>query len=192
MLRPPDEYSCEDRGQEKRMLQKVFFLLRSGKIYCVIRFGRFKILHLKGTSVDIFSEAKRSEVMSGIRSTGNKTTEIPLARAMRSAGVRGWRRHVSVRLGSKSVRPDFVFSRQRLVVFVDGCFWHGCPQHGTRPKSNREFWDRKLDANIARDARLDSSLKSEGWSVLRFWEHAVKADSDGCARKIALHLGFPA
>ncbi|NBT57843.1 very short patch repair endonuclease [bacterium] len=170
------------------MLQKAFVLLRNNEIFFVFGFCQIKILHLKGNSVDIFSQSKRSEVMSRIRSKGNKTTEVPLQKAMRIAGVKGWRRHLPVQIGSRSVRPDFVFPRQRIAVFVDGCFWHGCPEHGTRPKSNREFWDQKLESNIARDIRVGKALKSSGWIVLRFWEHSVKRDSAKCAGKIAREL----
>ncbi len=72
------------------------------------------------------------------------------------------------------VRPDFVFRLQRLVVFVDGCFWHGCPAHYTRPKARRAFWDAKIAANRARDRRIDRALRAAGWRVLHLWEHALK------------------
>jgi DNA mismatch endonuclease (patch repair protein) len=176
------------RPEEERMLQESFVLFRIREIFFVFGFCQIKILHLKGKFVDIFSEAKRSEVMSRIRSKGNKTTEVPLQKAMRIASVKGWRRHLPVQIGSRSVRPDFVFPRHRIAVFVDGCFWHGCPEHGSRPKSNREFWDLKLKSNMARDIRVGKALKSSGWTVLRFWEHSVKKDSAKCARKIAREL----
>ena len=66
---------------------------------------------------------------------------------------------------------DVVFTRQRLAVFIDGCFWHGCPLHRTRPTRNAEFWGEKLDRNAARDADTTSRLEAAGWTVLRFWEH---------------------
>ena len=74
-----------------------------------------------------------------------------------------------------AVRPDFVFRRERLVVFVDGCFWHGCSAHYTRPKARRAFWDAKIAANRARDRRVDRALRASGWRVLHVWEHALKA-----------------
>jgi DNA mismatch endonuclease (patch repair protein) len=73
------------------------------------------------------------------------------------------------------VRPDFVFRSERLVVFVDGCFWHGCPAHYTRPKARRVFWDAKIAANRARDRRVDRALRMAGWRVLHLWEHALEA-----------------
>lgn len=83
-----------------------------------------------------------------------------------------------------SYRPDFVFRKERIVVFTDGCFWHCCPLHGNRPKSNRDFWDRKLDSNKARDAKADEELSDSGWRVLRFWEHSVKSDPESCVLEV--------
>ena len=89
---------------------------------------------------------------------------------------RGYRPATVHRLPSTdSVRPDFVFRKQRLVLFVDGCFWHGCPAHYTRPKARRAFWDAKIAANRARDRRVDRALRASGWRVLHVWEHALKA-----------------
>lgn len=170
------------------MLQKALFFFGSCEVLFIFGLRQIQILHLKGNSVDIFSDDKRSDIMSRIRSKGNKTTEMPLLKEMRIAGIKGWRRHVPIRIGSRSVRPDFVFSRHRIAVFVDGCFWHGCPEHGTRPQSNREFWSQKIEANISRDARVNKALRSAGWTVLRFWEHSTKKDSAKCAKKIARTL----
>ena len=72
------------------------------------------------------------------------------------------------------VRPDFVFRPARLAVFVDGCFWHGCPQHGTQPKGNAAFWKVKFARNQARDRRVNRALRRAGWHVLRIWEHALR------------------
>jgi len=68
-------------------------------------------------------------------------------------------------------RADVAFTRARLAVFVDGCFWHGCPRHGTRPKANAEWWGNKLEANVARDRDTDNRLAAAGWRVVRLWEH---------------------
>jgi len=188
---------------------------------------------------DVFTKAKRSEVMSRIRSRGNKDTELALARLLRANGISGWRRHVLVRAtversklrvesGRKqsrtsprpspqrfvfsrttltrsattlsrshgrgnergagvrrrntqlptlnaqlTVRPDFVFRKLRTVIFVDGCFWHGCPKHATMPKNNREFWRRKLSGNRTRDGLVTRALRRAGWRVLRVWEHQL-------------------
>lgn len=122
--------------------------------------------------------------MSRIRSWGNRSTEGRLVALMKGAGITGWRRQVELSLkvpGSEfsvprsrgKVRPDFVFRRERVVVLVDGCFWHGCPRHATRPKQNRTFWDAKIAGNKARDARVSRGLRKAGWKVLRIWECAL-------------------
>jgi len=110
------------------------------------------------TVADVFTKAKRSKVMAAIRSTGNKDTEIKLAKILRAAGITGWRRHEKL-----PGRPDFAFRRERLAVFVDGCFWHGCRKHCRMPKTNTAFW--KLVCFI---------LRKRGWRVLRLWEHSLK------------------
>ena len=118
---------------------------------------------------DVFTKTKRSAVMARIRGTGNKDTELRLIALMRAHGITGWRRHRPL-FG----KPDFVFPKQKLAVFVDGCFWHGCPQHFTRPKTRQEFWDAKIAANQARDRLVTCTLRSRGWRVLRLWEHALR------------------
>jgi DNA mismatch endonuclease, patch repair protein len=115
---------------------------------------------------DVFTKAKRSEVMSKIRGKGNKDTEVALAKLFRANGITGWRRHYPI-----EGKPDFAFPKHKLAVFVDGCFWHGCPKHGVQPKGNKEFWLTKLEANKARDRKVNRLLRSSGWHVLRIWEH---------------------
>ena len=117
---------------------------------------------------DVFTKSKRSEVMSRIRGRGNKNTEVALAKLLRANGITGWRRHQPV-FG----KPDFIFREVRLAVFVDGCFWHGCPRHASIPKSNGAFWRRKLAANKARDRLVTRTLRARGWHVLRIWEHEL-------------------
>ena len=135
---------------------------------------------------DVFSPEKRSEVMSLIRSKGNSSTEKRLLALMREAGIKGWRRHMPLRFETRQadpcdglrprvgrVRPDFVFRRERVAVFVDGCFWHGCPRHATQPRQNRKFWREKIARNQARDALTTQGLRRKGWRVLRIWECAL-------------------
>lgn len=133
---------------------------------------------------DVFTPEKRSQVMSLIRSTGNKDTELRLMLLLRAAGIKGWRRHAPVTVPDTSrhaarpllkVKPDFVFWRLRVAVFVDGCFWHGCPRCYVRPKQNRKFWDAKVTANRARDTKVTRQLRKAGWRVLRLWECALTA-----------------
>lgn len=117
---------------------------------------------------DVWTRKKRSEVMSLVRSHGNKDTELVLARLFRQNKITGWRRHLDL-----PGKPDFSFRKQRLAVFVDGCFWHGCPKHGRQPKSNRAFWQRKFSANKSRDKIVNQTLRLAGWRVLRIWEHEL-------------------
>jgi DNA mismatch endonuclease (patch repair protein) len=87
------------------------------------------------------------------------------------------------------VRPDFVFRKQRTVIFVDGCFWHGCPKHATKPKNNRAFWQRKLAANKTRDRVVTRTLRTQGWRVLRVWEHELaKKNETQLVRRILERL----
>lgn len=74
--------------------------------------------------------------------------------------------------GNRPIRPDVVFTKLRICCFIDGCWWHGCPQHGRRPtKTNRAYWNAKITRNVERDAEQQSALEAAGWTVLRFWEH---------------------
>ncbi|MCC6819907.1 MAG: very short patch repair endonuclease [Verrucomicrobiota bacterium] len=130
---------------------------------------------------DVFTKAKRSEVMSRIRGRGNKDTELALARLFRRHKITGWRRNQAV-FG----KPDFVFPKLRLAIFVDGCFWHGCPKHATKPKNNRAFWQRKFSANMKRDALVTRTLRRTGWRVLRVWEHELKRKNEArLARRLS-------
>lgn len=101
-----------------------------------------------------------------------------------------WRRGLRYRVdrpldGKRRRRADLTFVGPRVVVFVDGCFWHGCPEHGTAPKANAEWWSEKLARNVARDADTDEYLTSQGWTVLRFWEHEdVLAAADQVERVV--------
>jgi DNA mismatch endonuclease (patch repair protein) len=148
---------------------------------------------------DPLTSRQRSRLMAKIRPTGNRSTEGALAVAFRRAGVKGWRRHVRVRLNTTRSRtrpshaegaqarytcPDFIFPRLRVAVYVDGCFWHGCPQHGTAPTQNSIFWREKLASNRARDSRVTASLRKAGWTVVRIWEHSVKTRPATCVRRV--------
>jgi len=84
-------------------------------------------------------------------------------------------RPIPVREG-RSIRPDLVFPAARVAVFIDGCFWHGCPVHGTSPKTNADYWLPKIAENRQRDARNNASLRAEGWDVIRAWTHEAPED----------------
>lgn len=117
---------------------------------------------------DVFSKKKRSKVMSCIRSKGNKDTELALIKLFKKNAFMGWRRHQKI-FG----KPDFVFTKLKLAVFVDGCFWHQCKVHCRIPKNNKVFWTEKLKTNQKRDRLVTKTLKSKGWKVLRIWEHEL-------------------
>jgi len=130
---------------------------------------------------DMFTKRKRSAVMSAIRSRGNTATELRLITVFRAHGITGWRRGASLqwkveglKLKKFRVRPDFVFRARKLSVFVDGCFWHGCPVHATRPKTNAAFWRKKIAANRTRDRLVTRTLRARDWTVLRIWQHELK------------------
>ena len=106
--------------------------------------------------------------MSRVHSRGNKDTELALAKLLRRHGITGWRRNRPV-FG----KPDFVFPKLKLAIFVDGCFWHVCPKHATKPANNKEFWWRKLSLNKKRDQVVNRVLRRTGWRVLRIWEHEL-------------------
>ncbi len=115
--------------------------------------------------MDRVSKAVRSKIMAAIRSRENKTTEIALGKLFSAVGLRGYRKHWSV-----DGRPDFAWPRLKVAVFVDGCFWHGCPHCHKPPKSNLRYWRPKLDQNRRRDKRISRRLRRAGWSVFRVWE----------------------
>jgi DNA mismatch endonuclease (patch repair protein) len=85
--------------------------------------------------------------------------------------ARGFRYRVDATLPGMRRRADLIFGSARIAVFIDGCFWHGCPQHGTRPKSNVAWWEEKINANVKRDRDTDRRLAADGWIVIRVWEH---------------------
>ena len=91
--------------------------------------------------------------------------ELLLRSAMHSLGLRF---RVKAKLPG---RPDVVFTRAKIAVFVDGCFWHACPEHGVMPRNNREWWQEKLDRNVERDREKDGELRALGWEVIHVWEH---------------------
>ena len=116
--------------------------------------------------------------MAGNRGRDTKP-EIALRKALHARGLR-YRVDVAAERDVRS-RPDVVFRRSRVAVFVDGCFWHGCPEHGTMPAANRDYWAAKLARNAERDARVDALLAARGWTVVRVWEHE---EPDEAARRI--------
>src|SRR5690349_17428001 len=114
--------------------------------------------------------------MARIRTTGT-APENALRAALRRAGVTY---QLHPRLPG---RPDVAIRISRIAIFVDGCFWHCCPKHGTKPKTNSQFWREKLAANVERDRRVNSELRARGWRVIRIWEHSLWQSPDRAARR---------
>lgn len=101
------------------------------------------------------------------------TPEVAVRKLLHAAG---YRYRVNTRVPDMSRRTiDIAFTRAKVAVFLDGCFWHGCPEHATQPRANAEWWRQKLDRNMARDAETTQHLMAAGWTVLRFWEHEAPA-----------------
>jgi DNA mismatch endonuclease (patch repair protein) len=119
---------------------------------------------------DVYSRAKRSQVMASVRGRGNKTTEGRFRELAEEAGLWDWREHPKEVYGS----PDFVFDAHRVAIFVDGCFWHGCALCRNVPATNVDFWSKKIQGTKARDEVVNRTLEESGWQVLRFWEHELK------------------
>jgi DNA mismatch endonuclease, patch repair protein len=109
--------------------------------------------------------------MAAVKPFGNKTTELLMGKLLCRAGLRGYRKHWHV-----AGKPDFAWPRLKVALFVDGCFWHGCPRCKRIPASNKEFWGARIGGNRKRDRRVNASLKREGWLVARVWECDVAAE----------------
>ncbi len=114
--------------------------------------------------------AVRSKTMAAIRGKNNRTTELCFRMALVRAGINGWETNVEDLVG----KPDFFFRKKHIAVFVDGCFWHGCPNCGHYPKTRGKFWKTKILRNKERDKRNRRELRKDGVKVVSIWEHSLK------------------
>lgn len=131
---------------------------------------------------DVLTPAQRKYNMSRIK--GKDTSpEMVIRRLLYSRGIRGYRIHYPL-LG----KPDIVFIRKRLVIFIDGCFWHKCPECFTIPQTRTKFWLDKINKNVERDRIITKKLTDDGWNVLRFWEHEVRKNPEDVVGKIISEL----
>lgn len=130
--------------------------------------------HKGKTRITTFGKLTRSQLMSRVRSTGNKTTELRLLKQFRESRITGWRRHYSL-----PGKPDFTFPIYKLAVFVDGCFWHdhNCHRNLT-PRTNGSSWQEKIDRNRRRDSRVNRILRRQGWKVVRLWECKLRTQPE--------------
>lgn len=132
---------------------------------------------------DVHTKEQRSRNMSAVKARGNKTTELVFLELLKTNKITGWRRHYKKIYGT----PDFAFPKQKVAVFIDGCFWHGC-KCSHLPKTNRAFWKKKIRANKERDKKTNREVQKTGWTVLRVWEHELKNRPDRSIKKLALKL----
>lgn len=119
--------------------------------------------------MDTVNPKERSRIMARVKGQGNKSTELKLIKFFKEYNIKGWKRKYPL-----TGNPDFVLSKYRLAIFVDGCFWHGCKDHCRIPESNRQYWVSKIDKNIKRDKKINKELKGKKWTVIRIWEHELK------------------
>lgn len=127
----------------------------------------------------------RSKQMGSVKGKGNKTTEKRLRYALVSAGITGWKVQPKHIIGN----PDFIFKKEKLAIFVDGCYWHGCPKCGHVPKTRSEFWKAKIDRTKQRDKEKAMLLEEEGYIIVRFWEHELKDNLKKCMKEILILVG---
>lgn len=116
---------------------------------------------------DVLSKKQRSYNMSRIRSK-NTLPELILRKTVLRSGLRGYRLHYKL-VG----KPDIVFPKRKIVIFIDGCFWHKCPKCFIPPRTNEVFWTAKINSNVKRDKVVNRELREKGWKVLRIWEHEL-------------------
>ena len=129
----------------------------------------------KGKAYPFTADPGRAANMRGNRRTDTKP-ELALRGALHALGYR-YRKDFRLDLAVRRVRPDIAFTSRKVAVFVDGCFWHACPDHGSKPKSNEWYWSPKLARNVERDRAVDEALVQAGWTVLRLWEHVPLEDA---------------
>lgn len=122
---------------------------------------------------DIFDDEKRSSIMSKVRSKGNKSTELRVIELFEDNGIIGWRRNYKVK-----GHPDFVFLKERVAIFVDGCFWHGHECRNIHPKDNEEYWNKKRQRYIQHDLEITERFQKRGWTVVRIWECELKKKNE--------------
>ena len=129
----------------------------------------------KGSAYPFTADPGRAANMRSNRRTDTKP-ELALRAALHAQGYR-YRKDHRLDLPLRRVRPDIAFTARKVAVFVDGCFWHACPEHGSKPKNNEWYWSPKLEKNVERDRAVDHALAQAGWTVVRLWEHVPLEDA---------------
>lgn len=131
---------------------------------------------------DVLTKEQRSYNMSMIKGKDTKP-EIALRKLLFSRGLRGYRVHYSL-----PGKPDIVFPKSKIAVFIDGCFWHKCPKCFIKPATNKKFWKKKIESNVKRDRVVNTELRKKGWKVLRIWEHEIRKDLNKYCIRICREL----
>lgn len=132
---------------------------------------------------DCYPKDVRSKVMAKIRSKNTKP-EVLLRKHLWNQGYRGYRIHNTDLPG----KPDIAFKKRKVAIFIDGCFWHKCPECFIEPKTNRDYWLPKIQSNIERDKKNQEALEALDWTVIRIWEHEIKNNIETTAKKIVVFL----
>ena len=127
---------------------------------------------------DVLTPEQRSYNMSQIRAQ-DTGPEVKLRKLLWSEGIRGYRIHYKL-----PGKPDIVFTKKKIAIFIDGCFWHKCPVCFQEPETRKEFWLKKIQSNIDRDKKVDEQLKNAGWTVIRIWEHEIRKEPENAVKKI--------
>lgn len=121
---------------------------------------------------DVLTPEQRKKNMSAIKGKNTKP-EIKIRKLLWENSIRGYRIHYDL-----PGKPDITFTKYKIAIFIDGCYWHKCPECFREPKTNTEFWMKKINGNVERDQKITKELEDSGWTVLRFWEHEVRKDTE--------------
>lgn len=127
---------------------------------------------------DVLTREQRTFNMSRIRAK-NTGPEVKLRKLLSAAGIRGYRIHYNL-----PGKPDIVFTKKKIAIFIDGCFWHKCPICFQEPETRKEFWLKKIQSNVDRDKKVNTQLKEGGWKIIRIWEHEIRIEPEKCVKKI--------
>jgi len=127
---------------------------------------------------DVLTREQRTRNMSNIRGK-NTGPELKLRKLLWSHGIRGYRIHYNL-----PGKPDIVFTKKKIAIFIDGCFWHKCPVCFQEPETRKEFWMKKIQSNIDRDKKVNEQLQEDGWTLIRIWEHEIRKDPKKCIKQI--------
>lgn len=133
--------------------------------------------------MDNVSKNKRSHIMAKVKSK-NTAIEILFRKKLLQAEI-NFKKNITSYIG----KPDIVLKKDRIVVFIDSCFWHGCYYHCRMPHTNRAYWNAKIQGNKERDKKVNSWYKKHDWIILRFWEHSLRKDLEKCVEKVINLIG---